>query len=173
MKRSILPNNFQTESQPGANDARSAHSAPEITPKTVPFKPETNPVGASRETPGSAVAAVGAHGDAPSPAPKPKKKPGPKTPHGKRAVSRNAIKHAILSPHPVVIVGLETIEEWEQFESEIVESWHPEGRYERELTGDIAFGLSRLRRCRIHESAKLSQQVGEVERELQQADAYE
>lgn len=98
---------------------------------------------------------------------------GPKTPEGKEAVSKNAIKHGIFSPNPVVIAGLETIEDWEEFEAEVIESWAPEGRYERELATDIAFGLWRLRRCRIHESAQISQQVEEVEAGLQQADADE
>ncbi len=101
------------------------------------------------------------------------KKRGPNTERGKRAVSRNAVKHGILSPHPVVIAGLETIEAWEEFEGEIVEYWQPVGRYERELVADIAFGLWRFRRCRIHESAQISRQVEEVEGELQQADAYD
>ena len=47
---------------------------------------------------------------------------GPTSDKGKAISSRNALKHGIMSPHPVIIETLETIEAWEEFESEIVES---------------------------------------------------
>jgi len=150
-KTAILQNNFQTESE------------------------------SLDETHKGAQSAVGAHGDAPSgvrvvePAPADaltKKKRGPKTNAGKKAVSRNALKHAIFSPHPVIIEGLETIEDWEKFESEIVESWATEGRYEQELAERIAFLLWRLRRCRHHETAVLNHQVQRTGEDLSTGDAY-
>jgi hypothetical protein len=95
-----------------------------------------------------------------------RRRSGPKTAEGKRAVSRNAIKHAIFSPHPVVIAGLETIDDWEDFQAHVAESWDPQGEYERQLAYDIAFGLWRLRRCRVHEAAQLTRQVYEAEENL-------
>ena len=96
---------------------------------------------------------------------------GPKTKRGKAASSRNAIKHGIMSPHPVIIEGLETVADWKQFESEIVESWATEGRYEQELAERIAFLLWRLRRSRHHETAVLNHQVWREEEHLAQVDA--
>ena len=175
MKEPILRNNFDSESTPTTNGPQDAPPSPETPPASAPKTRPSPPPGApdpalsppkarrarpERSLPSSDLPAVaGAKG-----------RRGPKTPRGKRAVSRNAIKHAIFSPNPVVIAGLETIEEWEEFQVQVAESWSPVGTYERELAYDIAFGLRRLQRCRIHEAALLSRQVEEVEGELMEED---
>ncbi len=169
MKKPILPNNFETESNTPENDAKNARFVAEMSSENAPTAPQNAPsdapVGASGARPATEGSSV-------SPLPEGEglgvrgAKRGPKTPRGKRAISRNAVKHAILSPHPVAIAGVETIDDWEKFEAEIIESWVPEGRYERELARDIAFCLWRLRRCRVNESAVLAQQVEEEMREL-------
>jgi len=149
LKEPILRNNFDPEPTAAENGPQNAPPSPKTTPPSG-----TN--GPPNPTPG-----------APDAGPiSPKARTGPKTPRGKRAVSRNAIKHAIFSPNPVVIAGLETIDEWEDFQAQIAESWTPVGRYERELAYDIAFGLRRLQRCRIQEAAQLTRQVEEIEDEL-------
>src|SRR3989304_2995047 len=103
-------------------------------------------------------APVGAHGDAPSARSRAKRR-GPNTEKGKAPPSRNALKHGIMSPHPVIIEGMETEEDWNLFLREIVESQAPEGRFEEELAERIAFFLWRLRRCGHHETAVLNHQV--------------
>ena len=178
MEKPILPNNFETESKPSQNDGENALSETETSPESGPKTPKSAAFLASLDSPprvgeGRGEGSVGAESLSSSGAKEegsrvreePKKKRGPKTARGKRAISRNAI----LSSHPVVIAGLETIEDWQDFESEIAESWQPEGAYERELARDIAFGLWRLRRCRIHESAVLGRQVDEAVAVLQQS----
>ncbi len=181
-KYPILPNNFETESNLAADDPENALSASENaendavsasskSPLRVGEGPGEGSVGASGARPG-AEGSVGAHSDAPSPAPK-KKKRGPKTPEGKKAVSRNAVKHGLRTPHPFIIEGLESPEEWEQFKLGIIESWQPLGVQELELAVNIAFGHWKLRRCRLTENSVLSKQVEETEWELQQEDALE
>jgi hypothetical protein len=96
---------------------------------------------------------------------------GPKTAEGKARSSRNAVKHGVRSPHPFIIEGVESPEEWEEFKLGIIESWQPVGMQELELAINVAFGHWRLRRCRLNENALLSKQVYETEYELQQADA--
>jgi hypothetical protein len=98
---------------------------------------------------------------------------GPKTPEGKARSSRNAIKHGIRAPHPFIIEGLESPQEWEALKAAVIESWQPVGGYELELATNVAWGHWRLRRCRRYENAVLGRQVEETEAELQHADAYE
>jgi len=100
-------------------------------------------------------------------------KRGPKTARGKKAVSRNAVKHGLRSPHPFIIEELESAKEWEEFKLGIIESWQPVGMQELELAINIAFGHWKLRRCRVCENALLGKQVEETESELQQEDADE
>jgi hypothetical protein len=96
---------------------------------------------------------------------------GPKTPKGKAISSRNATKHGIRSPHPFIIEGLESPEEWEEFKLGIIESWQPVDMQELEHAINIAFDHWKLRRCRVYENALLSKQVDETEYELQLEDA--
>ena len=98
---------------------------------------------------------------------------GPKTPEGKARSSRNAVKHGIRSPHPFIVEGQESAEEWEEFKLGIIESWQPVGMQELELAINVAWDHWKLRRCRRQENALLSKQVEETEYELQQEDALE
>jgi len=63
---------------------------------------------------------------------------GPKSKAGKAAVSRNALKHGIMSPHPVIIEGIETEAAWHRFRHGIVENLAPEGALEEDLAESIA-----------------------------------
>jgi hypothetical protein len=98
---------------------------------------------------------------------------GPKTAGGKARSSLNAVKHGVRSPHPFIIEGLESPEEWEEFKLGIIESWQPAGMQELELAINVAWDHWKLRRCRLNENALLSKQVDETEEELQQEDADE
>jgi len=179
-KRPILQNNFETESGPPENGA-----------KTGPISPET---ALENDTRDAAIAAGGtaavaadfippdgptqpsdgtAVGPSSASPPTAKKKRGPKTPEGKRAVSRNAVKHGIYSPHPVVLEDVESIEAWDEFRAGTIESWAPVGTYQLELVEDIAWGQWRLRRCRYHETFLLNMQVAETEQDLLTEDAWE
>jgi hypothetical protein len=97
---------------------------------------------------------------------------GPRTAKGKAVSSRNALKHGIMSPHPVIIEGMETMAGWQRFLDGIVESLAPEGDLEHELAERIAFLLWRLRRVRHHETAVLNHQVLKTADDLYLADAY-
>ena len=97
---------------------------------------------------------------------------GPKTDKGKAISSRNALKHGITSPHPVIIEGIETEAAWQRFRDGIVASLAPEGDLEHELAERIAFLLWRLRRVRHHETAVLNHQVWNTETNLAVAEAY-
>jgi hypothetical protein len=189
----ILPNEFNSESGPSENDAKSAHSRPEIAPNDTQGAPNIAPrprgEGARRAGEGNAQNAddVGLLSAEPSvqsvasspgeglPADKLKapKKRGPKTAEGRARSSRNSLKHGIRSPHPFIIEGLESPEEWEEFKLGIIESWQPVGMQELELAINVAWDHWKLRRCRLNENAQLSKQVDETEEELQQEDASE
>jgi len=171
MKKPILQNNFDSESGGASDGAKTAKSSRKNAPKTTSEAARDRPADApnASDSPSRVGRGPGEGSDSPSrvgPALSLPKGRGPRTSRGKRAISRNAIKHAIFSSNPVVIAGLETIEEWEQFESEVAESWSPVGRYERELAYDIAYGLRRLQRCRFYEAALLSGQAEKVEEKL-------
>ena len=88
---------------------------------------------------------------------------GPKTPEGKARSSRNATKHGIRSPHPFIIQGVESPEEWDEFLAGFIESWKPAGMQEEELTVNVAFGCWKLRRCRLYENTLIIKQVREEE----------
>jgi hypothetical protein len=135
--------------------------------------PTPAPTGSSISPPASGEPALSlSKGVGGGSAPNPKKR-GPKTAEGKARSSRNAVKHGIRSPHPFIIEGLESPEEWEEFKLGIIESRQPVGTQELELAINVAWDHWKLRRCRMHENAVLSKQVEETEDELQQGDAYE
>lgn len=78
---------------------------------------------------------------------------GPKTDEGKALVSRNAVRHGLTSPAPVV-EEFEDPEEWEAFALAIVEDLRPEGAVQRELAERIASLKWRLRRITRYETAE-------------------
>ncbi len=71
---------------------------------------------------------------------------GPKTPRGKKASSRNALKHGMISPHPVIIEQMETVAGWEAHLAGFVTSCAPQGKLEEELVKRLAFIFWRLHR---------------------------
>ncbi len=97
---------------------------------------------------------------------------GPKTPRGKKASSRNSLKHGMISPHPVIIEEMETVAGWEAHLAGFVTSCAPEGKLEEELVDRLAFIFWRLRRLKDYETAQLNYQVQTTERGLSIAEAY-
>jgi hypothetical protein len=65
------------------------------------------------------------------------KRRGPKTTAGKLAVSRNAAKHGILSPRPVV-AAFESERAWKAHREAILESLAPVGGMEEALAERVA-----------------------------------
>ena len=77
---------------------------------------------------------------------------GPKTKAGKAAVSRNAVKHGIMSKSPV-IAGMEHEEEWQVHRAATVKSLEPVGHLETVLAERIAFSFWRFLRVARYEAA--------------------
>ncbi|MCH7697621.1 MAG: hypothetical protein IH865_01595 [Chloroflexi bacterium] len=90
---------------------------------------------------------------------------GPKTAAGKVAVSRNAIKHGITSPSPV-IPGMETEEAWQAHLDGIIESVAPEGYLERELAELLALHLWQFRRVNRYITAVTAMHVASMEEDF-------
>lgn len=84
----------------------------------------------------------------------------------------NALKHGLASPHPVIVEGIETVEDWLQFEEEIIESLAPETALEERLAERVALLLWRLKRLAFFESAVVNHQVAETKGDLQLSDMY-
>src|SRR3712207_1567842 len=82
------------------------------------------------------------------------KRRGPKTPAGKLAVSRNASKHGILSPRPVV-AAFESERAWKAHREAIIESLAPVGGMEEALAERVALNLWRLNRVTVHETESI------------------
>ena len=97
---------------------------------------------------------------------------GPSTQAGKAIASRNATKHGIMSPHPVIIEGIETPAGWQRFRDGIVENLAPEGPLEEDLAENIALLRWRLKRVTHYETAILNHQVIQTESDLATAEAY-
>ena len=97
---------------------------------------------------------------------------GPRTPAGKAVASRNAISHGIMAPHPGIIEGLETEEEWDRHIDGIVTNLAPEGALEEELADRLATLLWRLRRVTRYETAVINHQVSTTRQDLIVADSY-
>ena len=95
---------------------------------------------------------------------------GPKTPQGKAASSRNAIKHGLTSDAPV-IPG-ESLAEWQRFLAGIVASYEPVGRLETEHATTIASFMWRRRRIPRFEVAVVAPNMETTEEDLQVAQAY-
>jgi hypothetical protein len=80
---------------------------------------------------------------------RPKRPTGPRTARGKRASSKNATRHGILSRSPVI--GSESERDWEEHLRGIRASLRPVGQYEEVLVHRAA--LNRWRRARVDEWA--------------------
>src|SRR3712207_835851 len=83
------------------------------------------------------------------------KRRGPKTPAGKLAVSRNASKHGILSPRPVV-AAFESERAWKAHREAIIESLAPLGGMEEALAERVALNLWRLNRVSVYETESIA-----------------
>ena len=94
-------------------------------------------------------------------------KRGPKTPAGKLAVSRNASKHGILSPRPVV-VAFESEKAWKAHREAIVESLAPEGGMEQALAERVALCSWRLNRVAVFETESIAQEQEGVLEEVRE-----
>jgi hypothetical protein len=82
-------------------------------------------------------------------------KRGPKTPAGKLAVSRNASKHGILSPKPVV-AHFESEDGWETHRQSILDSLEPQGGIEQAFAERVALNSWRLNRVIFYETEQIS-----------------
>ncbi len=83
------------------------------------------------------------------------KRRGPKTPAGKLAVSRNASKHGILSPRPVV-AAFESGRAWKAHREAIIESLAPVGGMEEALAERVALNSWRLNRVVVYETQSIA-----------------
>ena len=77
-----------------------------------------------------------------------------------------------MSPHPVIIEGIETPAGWQRFRDGIVENLAPEGPLEEDLAENIALLRWRLKRVTHYETAILNHQVIGTESDLLTAEAY-
>ena len=77
---------------------------------------------------------------------------GPKTKVGKAIVSRNAVKHGIMSETPV-IPGMEEVEDWHAHLDGVIKSLEPEGHLETVLAERIASLFWRFNRVIRYETA--------------------
>jgi hypothetical protein len=82
-------------------------------------------------------------------------KRGPKTPAGKLTVSRNASKHGIRSPRPIV-TAFESEGAWKAHREAILESLSPEGGMEEALAERVALNLWRLNRVTVYETESIA-----------------
>ena len=101
--------------------------------------------------------------------PSPHKKPkatGPKTPEGKAAAARNALKHGLcaLSPDNVVIPG-EDPAEFEAFQDEFLNDLRPSEATERLLAERIVVAQWRLRRAARYEGQLMRASLATVRRQ--------
>ena len=93
-----------------------------------------------------------------------KKSTGPKTQAGKRASSRNAARHAILSVVPV-LPGVESAKDWEAHRSAMIASIAPVGYLETVLADRAASLLWRLGRVTHYETENSATRI-EPQKEL-------
>jgi hypothetical protein len=81
------------------------------------------------------------------------KRRGPKTPAGKLTVSRNASKHGIRSPRPVV-AAFESERAWKAHREAILESLYPVGGMEE--AERVALNTWRLNRVAVFETGSIA-----------------
>lgn len=98
-------------------------------------------------------------------------KRGPKTEKGKARVRRNAVRHGILSPAPI-ITGLESEADWWRHHDGIFQSLEPQGHLEEVLTERIASILWRLRRAQYHETLMIEVSHHGIPENLAITEAY-
>lgn len=87
---------------------------------------------------------------------------GPKTQQGKAIVARNAVRHGVLSPNPVVS-AVEKAGDWEAHRAAVVQSLEPEGGLETALAERVALGLWRLGRVVRFETEAIARRQESVE----------
>ena len=87
---------------------------------------------------------------------------GPSTEQGKAIVARNAVRHGVLSPNPVVGV-METEEAWEAHHAEVVGALAPQGGMEQALAQRVALNLWRLGRVVRYETGCVTRRQESVE----------
>ena len=97
---------------------------------------------------------------------------GPNTVRGKEISSKNALRHGILSPKPVV-KGLEREEVWETFREEILVSLAPVGTLELDLAYHAASLLWRRKRVTLYEAHSIMLLMEEVDRDCEKVEAME
>jgi len=93
------------------------------------------------------------------------KRRGPKTPDGKLAVSKNASKHGILSPRPVV-KAFESEGAWKAHRESIIDSLNPVGGVEQALAERVALASWRLNRVVVYETERIEQEQEHVLEEV-------
>jgi hypothetical protein len=99
------------------------------------------------------------------------KKSGPKTKAGKLAVSRNATRHGINSPAPV-IPGLERTEDWQEHRSGILENLSPVGHLEVTLAERVALLSWRLHRVTRYETGAIAISQETIEDDIHDRDRF-
>src|SRR6516164_785356 len=93
---------------------------------------------------------------------------GPRSAGGKAAASRNALKHGVLSPLPV-IPAAERPEDWEAHRAGIVGCLAPAGALEGQLAERVALALWRLNRVARYEAAVIAATQEEAVERLRSA----
>ena len=83
------------------------------------------------------------------------RKRGPKTPAGKDAASRNALKHGLRAEKHVLLDG-EDPAEFEALKQAICDEFQSEGQFETRLAGAIALCLLRMERIAAVEAAVMN-----------------
>ena len=94
---------------------------------------------------------------------------GPKTQGGKAASSKNATKHGLLSPRPVVY-AFERREDYDTFCEGIIESLSPQGTLELDLAEQVASLLWRRKRITHYEAEMIAISIEEVDEKVGRVD---
>ena len=98
---------------------------------------------------------------------------GPKTPRGKRIVSRNALHHGILVGTIVGMVHDEKIEDFRGLFMDLVSEYEPEGRLEELLVERIATAFWKLKRALQAEQGEIGKAILAADDRLRSADFRE
>ena len=89
----------------------------------------------------------------------PRRSGGPRSSAGRATSAANSITHGVTCKTPVLPRLGETVEDWTDFESGVIESLAPVGELETELSRRVALTLWRLRRCSRAETAAICEQT--------------